>query len=337
MNKPPFELNENILNLVTAITEKITRLEISIDQKKDLLLRKASKIKSVNSSCAIEANGLSEEEVISVINGKTVLAPQNEINEIKNAYEAYTNIVSFDPYKIESFLNAHKILTTNLIIECGKFRSSDVGVFNGKEVIHMGARPEYIPKLIEDLFKWASMSHLNPLIKSSVIHFEIEFIHPFIDGNGRIGRLWQSLILCKYNNLFEYLPIETLIYENQQRYYDALSKAEKNASSTVFIEFMLNMILQTIEKFYTSNSLVRINEEYLKDLTKTEKEVLSALVTYFSKNELVNTDTAVTLLNKSKVNTRKYFGKFMKLNILIPIGENKGRKYKLNKDVLDNK
>ncbi|MEG1739678.1 MAG: Fic family protein, partial [Bacilli bacterium] len=196
------------------------------------------------------------------------------------------------------------------------------------------ARPEYVPKLIEDLFNWAKESNLNPLIKSSVIHFEIEFIHPFNDGNGRIGRLWQSLILCKYNSIFEYLPIETLVYENQQQYYDALRKAEKDASSTVFIEFMLNMILQTIEKFDSSNSLAKIKEEYLNVLTKSEREVLSTLINYFNKNEFLDTDTAVTILNKSKVNIRKYFGKFMKLNILIPIGENKGRKYKLSEMIL---
>lgn len=334
MNKPPFEINENILNLVTTITEKLTRLEIKYDYKKDLFLRKSSKIKSVNSSCAIEANSLSEEEVISVINGKAVLAPQNEINEVKNAYEAYTNIFNYDPYKIESFLNAHKVLTTDIISESGKFRSGEVGVFDGKEVIHMGARPDYVPELIEDLFNWAKESDLNPLIKSSVIHFEIEFIHPFNDGNGRIGRLWQSLILCKYNNLFEYLPIETLVKENQQHYYDALSRAEKDASSTVFIEFMLNMILKTVEKFDTNNSLVKIKEEYLKGLTKTEKEVLSVLITYFNKNEFIDTDIAVSLLNKSKVNIRKYFGKFMRLNILIPIGENKGRKYRVNAEII---
>ncbi|MEG1495316.1 MAG: Fic family protein [Bacilli bacterium] len=293
MNKPPFEISENILNLVTIITERLTRLEINIDIKKDLFLRKSSKIKSVNSSCAIEANNLNEEEVISVINGKTVLAPQYEINEVKNAYEAYTNIINYDPYKVESFLSAHKVLTTDLISESGKFRNGDVGVFDGKQVIHMGARPEYVSKLIEDLFNWAKESGLNPLIKSSVIHFEIEFIHPFNDGNGRIGRLWQSLILCKYNSIFEY------------------------------------------EKFDTSNSLAKIKEEYLNVLTKTEKEVLRTLIIYFNKNEFIDTYTAVTILNKSKVNIRKYFGKFMKLNIMIPIGKNKGRKYRFNEKIID--
>lgn len=335
MNQPPFEITENILNLVATITEKLTRLEINIDKKKNLLLRKSSRIKSVNSSCAIEANSLSEEEVISIINGKTVLAPQNEIYEVKNAYKAYTNIVHYDPYEIESFLNAHRVLTTDLIRESGKFRSGDVGVFDGNEVIHMGARPEYVPELIKNLFNWGRTSELNPLIKSSVIHFEIEFIHPFNDGNGRIGRLWQSLILCNYNKVFEYLPIETLVYENQQQYYEALSKSEKDASATIFVEFMLNMILKTIEKFDTNNLVDKIKDEYLINLTKTEKEILSSLVMYFDNNQFIDNDTAVTLLNKTKVNVRKYFGKFVKLNILIPTGENKGRKYSLNQDIIN--
>ena len=159
------------------------------------------------------------------------------------------------------------------------------------------------------------------------------YLKPLSDGNGRIGRLWQSLILCKYNSVFEYLPIETLVYENQQQYYDALKKAEDDASSTVFIEFMLEMILKTIEKFVASNSLIIINEEYNSKLTKTEKEVLNDLIRYFSKNEFIDSESAVVLLNKSKVNIRKYFGKFVKLDILIPIGKNKGRKYKLSDEV----
>ena len=333
MNKPPFELNEEILNLVAKITEKLIRLEISIDKKKDLFLRKSSKIKSVNSSCAIEANNLCEDEVISIISGKTVLAPQKEIDEVKNAYNAYINITNYEPYEVDSFLVAHKTLTTDLIDESGKFRSNDVAVFDGKEVIHMGARPEYVSHLINELFDWAKESDLNPLIKSSIIHFEIEFIHPFADGNGRIGRFWQSLILCKYNSVFEYLPIETLVYEHQQQYYEALRKAEKNASSTAFIEFMLDMILQTIEKFDTNNLISRIKERYIKELSKTEQDILMNLIMYFEKEESINNEIAVSLLNKSKVNMRKYFSKFTKINILIPTGDNKGRKYSINKDI----
>jgi Fic family protein len=334
MNKPPFEINDNIINLVTKIIEKLTRLELAINQKKDLYLRRVSKIKSVNSSCAIEANTLTEEEVTTIINGKAVLAPQNEITEVKNAYNAYDNIHNFNPYSTESFLDAHKLLTTDLIDESGKFRSGDVGVFDGKNVIHMGARPEFVPKLVSDLFTWGESSDLNPLIKSSVIHFELEFIHPFKDGNGRIGRLWQSLILYKYNKIFEYLPIETLVFENQQKYYDALALSEKEASSTVFIEFMLDMILQTIEKFDTSDTYNKIQSKFIDELSNKEKEVLRNLIAFFDKKEFIDSKKAADILNKNEANVRKYFRKFIELNILIPIGETKGRKYRLNDEII---
>ena len=335
VNKPPFEISEKALNLVTLITEKLTKFELNVNKRKNLFLRKISKIKSVNSSCAIEANTLTEDEIISVINGKMVLASQNEIDEVLNAYNAYDNINIYDPYSVESFLKAHSILTTNLIDESGKFRSSDVGVIDGTKVVHLGARPEFVPKLVEELFTWAKTSDLNPLIKSSVIHFEIEFIHPFNDGNGRIGRLWQSLILYKYNKIFEYLPVETLVFENQEQYYDALSKSERDASSTVFIEYMLNMILKTIEKFETSSSLSRIKDEYVIELSKTEREILNKLVVYFNKNEFIDNAKAINVIEKNRENTRKYFGKFVKLGILLPIGNNKGRKYRLNEAIIN--
>lgn len=333
MNKPEFEINEKILNLVALITEKLTKFELNIDKKKDLYLRRISKIKSVNSSCAIENNKLSEEEVTGVINGKTIMAPQNEIKEVINAYNAYENISIYNPYDIKTFLKAHKTLTTDLINESGKFRSGDVGVFDGDKVIHMGARPEFVPTLIKNLLDWAKESDLNPLIKSSIVHFEIEFIHPFKDGNGRIGRLWQSLILYKYNKIFEFLPIETLVYENQKEYYEALSKSEKEASSTEFIEYMLRMILKTIEKFESSNNLNKVKEEYIGVLSKTEKEVLNKLITYFEKFEFIDNAKGIEVVEKNRENTRKYFGKFIKMGILIPIGEYKGRKYKINLEI----
>jgi Fic family protein len=326
---PPYELNSQILNLATKITEKLTRLEMTINKKRNLYLRKISKIKSVNSSCGIEANTLTEEEVLTIINGKTVLAPQNEITEVKNAYNSYSNINNFDPYNVNSFLKAHKLLTNGLVQESGQFRSRDVGVFNGQNVIHMGTRPEFIPKLIEDLFSWAKNSDLNPLIKSSIVHFEIEYIHPFNDGNGRIGRLWQSLILYKFNNVFEYLPIEKLVYENQQRYYDALSNAGRDATSTIFIQFMLDMILKTIENFEGEYFLKTIKNFDINVLSKTEKEVLRELLRYFNNNEIMDIKTASNILNKNEANVRKYFRKFVSLDILLAIGETKGRKYKL--------
>ena len=249
MNKPPFEINDNIINMVAEINNKLGKLEANLDKRKDLYLRKASKIKSVNSSCAIEANTLTEKEVEAIVNGKRIIAPPDEIVEVKNAYNAYTKIDEYKPYDIKSFLKAHKYLTENLIKEAGMFRSGSVAVYNEDKILHLGARAEYVYNLVDDLFKWGESSEVNPLIKSSVIHYEIETIHPFADGNGRIGRLWQSAILYNYNKLFELIPIETLIYENQQRYYEAIQSSRVVDSSTAFIEFMLEMISKTIDSF----------------------------------------------------------------------------------------
>ena len=334
INIPKYDITDKILSLVASITEKTTKLEIDNNFQKDLYLRKVSKIKSVNSSCAIEANMLTEDEVLQVINNKFVLAPQKEIQEVKNAYLLYDNINKYNPYSVQSFLEAHKTLTTDLIDESGKFRKGNVGIYSGKDVIHMGANPQFVPTLINELFEWAKKSELNPLIKSSIIHYEIEIIHPFSDGNGRMGRIWQSLILFNYNNFFEYLPIETMIFKHQQEYYNAITVSNEDNNSTVFIEFMLEMILKTIDEFNNSNILSNIKQEYVEGLTKVGLEILLNLINYFKDNEFITTEVASNLTNKSRVNIRKYFNKFMKIDILIPIGENKGRKYKLNKQIL---
>ena len=333
MNQPPFEINNRILSLVAEITEKITRIETLIDKKRDLYLRKASKIKSVNSSCAIEANTLTEEEVRTVIDGKIVLAPEREIKEVKNAFFAYDNLSSYDPYNIKSFLEAHKHLTTGLIESSGRFRDGYVGVIDGEKVIHLGANAKFVPKLVKELFDWGNFSDINPLVKSCIMHYEIEVIHPFEDGNGRIGRLWQSLLLYEYNKVFEYIPIETLIRANQQKYYDMFVISEKEGSSTHFIEFILEMILKTIDKFDSTDILLKVKD--VDKLSKTEKEVLRKLIVYFNKKDSIDVQSASEILNKNEANVRKYFRKLISLNILIPIGETKARKYQLNmKEVL---
>jgi len=335
MENPSFEINENILNLVAKITEKLTRLELNFDTRTDLYLRRISKVKSVNSSCAIEANTLSEIEVSDLIDGKIIMASQKEIDEVMNAYNVYSNIERFDPYNVEDFLKAHKILIGDLIEDIGRFRYKDVAVFEGKVAVHLGARPDFVPDLMQNLFKWGLESELHPLIKACVIHYEIEAIHPFSDGNGRIGRLWQSLILYKYNKLFEFIPTETLVYENQLAYYDALRKSDSMASSTKFIEFMLDMIFQAIGRFDNSNAISKVKDKYLTSLSKTEKEVLNQLVLYFEKHESIDTKTAAAILNKTTANVRKYFRKFADSDILIINGENKGRKYNLNKEIIE--
>ena len=242
MYTPPFEITPEIINLISEISEKIGSLNI----KKDLKLRKISKIKTLIGTLKIEGIEADEEKVTALIEGKRVLATQREIAEIKGAIALYENIDKFD-YKNElDLLKAHKILMQDVLKEAGKYRNGNVGVGNEKEITHIAPPAINIPKLMSDLFEWLKSSELHPLIISSVFHYEFEFIHPFVDGNGRIGRFWQILMLYNWKNVFEYLPIESLIYENQDEYYATIEKSTEIGSSTPFIEFMLKIIFDTL-------------------------------------------------------------------------------------------
>jgi len=335
MNRPPFEINDRIVNLLAEIVKNLGRSETSASNKKmDLLLRKASMVKTVNSSCAIEANTLTEQQVEAIINGKRVIAPSNEIMEVKNAYDAYVMIDKFDPYDTASFLKAHGILTKHLQEDAGRYRVSDVAVYDRGNIVHVGARPQFIYGLMEDLFVWARTSELNPIIKACVMHYEIETIHPFSDGNGRIGRLWQSAVLCGYSSLFRLMPIETLVHANQQRYYESIERSRKANSSTPFIEFMMEMILKTTDEFVTvRNGPRRIKKEYLGNLTKKEMGVLTAIVENFDADGIITAGRLAELIGMSGSSVRNYLKKFTDTGVLIASGENKGRTYVLNVDI----
>ncbi|EJF13656.1 Fic/DOC family protein [Oribacterium parvum ACB8] len=197
---------------------------------------------------AIEQNTLSLDQVSDVINGKRVLGPPEDIREVKNAYEAYEHVSELDPYSIKNLLYAHKLMTEGLVKEAGRFRSGNVGVYAGECLIHAGTPARYVPDLISQLMAWLKESKYHPLVKSCIFHYEFEFIHPFMDGNGRTGRLWQSLILRKWNDLFAWLPVETLVHENQEEYYRVLQKADNAGDSTEFVEFMLGMIRNALKE-----------------------------------------------------------------------------------------
>ena len=334
MNQPPFKINNTIINFLSEIHNKLGKLEVNLDKKKTLYLRKASKIKSVNSSCAIEANSLSEKEVEAIVNGKRIIAPPNEILEVKNAYEAYMKLDEYEPFCVKSFLLGHKYLMTNLKEDAGSFRKGDVGVYENGIPIHIGARSEFVYGLITDLFNWASKSDINPIILACVIHYEIETIHPFSDGNGRIGRLWQSVILYNYNKLFELIPIETLVYENQQAYYDAIQKSRNVDDSAVFTKYMLEMMIKTIDSFDGELELIdKVKEQYIKDLTKKEQEVLKVILNNFDSNDSITMEKLIDKINKSSATIRIHLKRFTDLGIFIGVGENKGRKYSINVDI----
>jgi len=209
-------------------------------------LRRDSRIRTIHGTLAIENNTLSLSQVTDVINGKRVLGAPEEIREVKNAYEAYERLLSFDPYSIDDLLKGHAILMDGLVKETGRFRSGGVGVFKGSQVIHMAPPADIVPEHIGNLMAWVKHTDVHPLIKSCVFHYEFEFIHPFADGNGRMGRMWNTLLLYRWKPVFAWIPVEAIIRERQSEYYEALSAADQAADATPFIEFLLQAILDTL-------------------------------------------------------------------------------------------
>lgn len=246
---PPFEITNKIISLLSEIAESLGKISTARELEAHPHLRRNNRIRSIHSSLAIEANSLSVDEVRGVIDGRTVLGSQTEIQEVKNAYRAYDEIGSFDPFSLSELKRLHGIMTYLTVNEAGKFRSGEEGVFDGDRCIFMAPPAHLVPQLTEDLFLWMNKEKnaLHPLILSSVFHYEFVFIHPFSDGNGRMARLWQTAILSQWNSLFKYLPIESEIYAFQQEYYNTISLCHKNGNSTAFIEFMMTQILATIK------------------------------------------------------------------------------------------
>lgn len=319
--QPPFRLTEKMFQLVVQITEQTTRLQLA--EQQTFRLRKASRIRSIYSSLAIEQNQLSQEKVTAILEGKRVLGAPKEIREVQNAYEAYERAFTLNPYSMEDFLTAHGLLMKDLVQQAGMFRTQDVGVYDEQgRVIHVGARPNYIYPLVSDLFQWAEQSDLPDLIKSCVVHFKIEMIHPFADGNGRMGRLWQNLILAKWQPIYEWLPIETLIYEHQDSYYEYMAQGEYENDSSAFIEFMLEMILATIQSLHTPIS----NEKNLS-LTRLEQHFYQALRANLSKQESFSVQEVLPYSDKSISTIRRYLAKFVQLGLLKASGQNKNRRY----------
>jgi Fic family protein len=276
-NKPPYTITEKAADYLAKIVETVTRLEFGTEFKRDIKLHRENRLRTIHSSLAIEGNTLTLGEVTAVIEGKAVAGGQAEIKEVKNAYEAYDKIMTFDPYAIKDFLKAHKLMTQGLVEESGRFRSGDVGVFAGNVAVHIGARPQFVPQLMEDLFAWAKASELHPVLKSAILHYEIETVHPFADGNGRMGRLWQTLLLAKWNVLFAWIPMESVLHRNRPQYYQAISDSRKINDSSVFIEFTLSALHEIITE--QSKHQVRHRDKHQVELTDTQYAVLQSLKT----------------------------------------------------------
>jgi len=259
--KPPYKITGNILNLVASISEKLGEVNSAHLNKPPTELRKKNRIKTIHSSLVIEGNTLTIEQITAIFEDKRVIGHKKDIQEVKNAISVYNYLDNLNPYKFESFCEAHGILMNGLIESAGKLRNKSLGIVNGSELAHIAPPSEMLKALMNDLFDFLKNDEDLVLIKSCVFHYEMEFIHPFIDGNGRMGRLWQTLILKDSYPVFEFLPIETLIKERQEQYYESLGKSDNTGESTVFIEFMLEIILESLEELLTIQNVSLTNAD----------------------------------------------------------------------------
>lgn len=263
MYRPPFTVSSKAINLIVKISSQLERFAIKMEQEDTLRLRKVNRIKTIHSSLAIEGNKLSEGEVQAILEGKKVVAPLKEIQEVRNAIKTYELYPRLNPFSIQDLLLAHGTMMAGLVNEAGMFRSGGVGVFDGNKPVHIAPPADRVRDLMNDLFGWLENTDDNLLIRSCVFHYEFEFIHPFADGNGRIGRLWQSLILGLLNPIFEHLPVENMVYANQQAYYNAINKSSDIGDSGSFIDFMLEEILNALVGHQGKSNAVIADEKGL--------------------------------------------------------------------------
>ncbi|MFV2028626.1 Fic family protein [Neisseria sp. S1] len=326
MSKPPFSLTNAMLNDMIEISGLLGQLQFQ--HERNLALRRENRIKSIQSSLAIENNSLTIEQVTAILNGQRVFGPPGDIQEVKNAYDAYEQILTYDAFSVRDFLKAHMLLTQGLVKQSGSFRSGDVGIFDAQgNVIHLGARPQFVPALVEGLFQWAKTDQTPLIIKSAVVHYEIEMIHPFEDGNGRMGRLWQSVLLSKWNPLFAWLPVETMVHEHQQDYYNSLRAADAANDSTVFIEFMLGMILQTLKSYPVA--VIDQTGDKMGDKMGDKLSIFRAIVEdLLSKQETVTAAELQEASGKSASTVKRYLTMMVGEGYLLAEGGNKSRRYR---------
>ena len=315
MYTPPFNITDEILHLVSEISEQIGALNVMLGKRMPSpMLRKENQIKTIHSSLAIEHNSLSLQQVTDVIDGKHVLGAPNEIQEVKNALQAYRLMLQLDAFKESDLLRAHALMMADLINDAGRYRRKGVGVFNGEECIHMAPSAERVPHLMADLFDWLKQTKVHPLISSCVFHYEFEFIHPFMDGNGRLGRYWQTLLLSRWKEIFAWLPVETIVKKYQQQYYKVISQCDAKGDSTEFISFMMRCILETIKQG------IKVTDKVTDKVTGKSEDKLLALI---EDNPSITIPEMMSRMGLSDSGVRKILRKLQNLGKLRRVGANK--------------
>lgn len=300
--KPPFEINERIMADVIEIAELVGRVSVEKQISSNPTLRRTNRIRTIYSSLAIEQNSLDLEQVTAILSGKRVIAPPKDIREVQNAYEIYECLDSLNPYSQDDLLNAHSVMVKELINEAGMFRTRPIGVVdNNGNILHFGTLPQYVPNLMNELLEWVETSNIHMLIKSCVFHYEFEVIHPFADGNGRVGRLWHTLLLSKWNPVFAWLPVESIIHDNQEAYYDAINTSNNNVDSTIFIEFMLSVIKQAL-----------LDVQELPSQSKKSDDRLTMIYEFLKTHDYIMNSDAQKLLNVSSATATRILTEFSK-------------------------
>lgn len=323
MQKYPFYISTKVLNLVGEISELVGRISKTSRLSQSPQLRRNNRIRTIHSSLAIEQNSLTLDQVTAVIAGKRVLAPQREIAEVKNAFEIYEQIESLNPYSLDDLLMAHGKMMKGLREDAGEFRSRPVGVVDTEgRVLHVGTLPAYVPQLVAELLEWVELDETNYLIKSCVFHYEFELIHPFSDGNGRIGRLWHTLLLSKWNPMFAWLPVESIIHDRQDSYYQAINKSNIEVDSTPFIEYMLSAIKSALIEVNNENP--PITSTKAEQVKKREHAILDYLI---SNGEVTNSDVR-EMLSVSSATANRVLNSMLNKNMIIKYRKGKSWAYK---------
>lgn len=320
MYTPPFTISAKAINLIAEISAQLERYVIRMEQADGIRLRKVNRMKTIHGTLAIEGNTLTEEQVTALLNGKHVVAPAKEVQEVRNAITAYDSFMDFNPYNYKDLLKAHGLMAMGLVDNPGHFRTEPVGVLGKEGIAHIAPPADQVPLLISDLFEWLNNSQDHVLIKSSVFHYEFEFIHPFMDGNGRMGRFWQSRLLSEWNPVFAHLPVENMIWENQSAYYKAIQDSTDANNSGIFVDFMLAIILEALKLHKQPlDEDNRVNVKVNVKVNVNQQKILDAL----KQNPYSTMDELSEIVGIAKKNVFNNMKKLQEAGLLIRHGADK--------------
>ena len=333
MYVPPFTVSAEIIRLIGEISEQVgsimTRLGDNVPSPQ---LRKKNQIKTIHSSLAIENNTLSLKQITDIIDGKRVLGAPDEIQEVKNAIEAYHLMPELDAFKEKDLLRAHELMMKDLVRNSGHYRHEGVGVFDGNgNCLHMAPPAERVPELMGDLFQWVKTCKTHPLIYSCVFHYEFEFIHPFIDGNGRMGRYWQTMLLSRWKGIFAWLPVETIVKEHQQEYYHVIQKCDQAGESTLFVEYMLRCLLDAMANYDDDDAEVQDKiQDKVQDKFPEVSQPVWDVFDIIRNNPKVTVNSICEQINLKERQIYKHIAQLKSLGLIVRVGSNKTGYWKVN-------